>query len=353
MFKDVFKVKKTSYHARMMKYIWNLDYYNFSHMCPYFWLSIFNHFIIVFVFIFKQVYRLVFVKFVRFMLEMLMSVHEHINDYFDEIEQQKLQKKAYYYIEHPEILGKFKYRYIDKFLDKINDTDLRWKVRDLYYESSRKIETEKEREIRLAKEAEAEKERLRLREEFMKMCEDQEKRNKLLQTEAYIDYVKKEHEKRKRAEEEAKRQRIIRNKQRITNILKIVKPILTWCAYLLGSFVVIVGLYYGYVFFDWLIGYFSNIKHTTYIKVGKMTALTIGSIAGIALALFILFHIISYLIKIDMSFVWLKKGANFVSKPFVWLYKKALKPAWCWTVSAIGLVIQMFKNQCPAIEWED
>lgn len=42
MFKDVFVLKKTSWHVKMMKYIWNLDYKSFSHMCPYWWLSVFN-----------------------------------------------------------------------------------------------------------------------------------------------------------------------------------------------------------------------------------------------------------------------------------------------------------------------
>lgn len=49
MFKDVFVLKKTSWHVRMMKYIWGLDYKDFSHMCPYWWLSVFNFLIAIWV----------------------------------------------------------------------------------------------------------------------------------------------------------------------------------------------------------------------------------------------------------------------------------------------------------------
>lgn len=42
MFKDVFVLRKNAWHSRLMHYIWGLRYHDFSHICPYFWLSIFN-----------------------------------------------------------------------------------------------------------------------------------------------------------------------------------------------------------------------------------------------------------------------------------------------------------------------
>jgi hypothetical protein len=41
----IFTLKKDAWHAKLMKYIWNLDHTDFTHMCPYFWLSIANFFI--------------------------------------------------------------------------------------------------------------------------------------------------------------------------------------------------------------------------------------------------------------------------------------------------------------------
>lgn len=59
MFKDVFVLKKTSWHVKMMKYVWNLDYKDFSHMCPYWWLSVFNAVIGLWVVgFFKEGYKL-------------------------------------------------------------------------------------------------------------------------------------------------------------------------------------------------------------------------------------------------------------------------------------------------------
>lgn len=42
MFSDVFTLHKRSWHSRLMKYTWNIDCEDFTHLCPYFWLSIFN-----------------------------------------------------------------------------------------------------------------------------------------------------------------------------------------------------------------------------------------------------------------------------------------------------------------------
>ncbi len=46
----IFTLKKDAWHAKLMKYIWNLDHTDFSHMCPYFWLSVANFFIFSWIF---------------------------------------------------------------------------------------------------------------------------------------------------------------------------------------------------------------------------------------------------------------------------------------------------------------
>jgi len=60
MIKDVFVLSKNAWHSKLMKYIWNLNYRDYSHMCPYFWLSVFNVIAFVPVFIGKSVIGKIF-----------------------------------------------------------------------------------------------------------------------------------------------------------------------------------------------------------------------------------------------------------------------------------------------------
>ena len=40
MFVETFKIKTNSWHVKLVKYMWDLDYYEFTHICPYFWLVV-------------------------------------------------------------------------------------------------------------------------------------------------------------------------------------------------------------------------------------------------------------------------------------------------------------------------
>ncbi len=53
MIKDVFVLRKSSWHMKLMKWIWNLDYRDFSHICPYFWMSVANVIIVPIVAFFR------------------------------------------------------------------------------------------------------------------------------------------------------------------------------------------------------------------------------------------------------------------------------------------------------------
>lgn len=53
MIKDVFVLRKNSWHMSLMKWIWNLNYRDFSHICPYFWMSVLNIVIIIPVALFR------------------------------------------------------------------------------------------------------------------------------------------------------------------------------------------------------------------------------------------------------------------------------------------------------------
>lgn len=49
MFAETFKLKKSSWHLSLMKWIWGYDSHDFYNLCPYFWLTILNLFIAPFV----------------------------------------------------------------------------------------------------------------------------------------------------------------------------------------------------------------------------------------------------------------------------------------------------------------
>ncbi len=42
MIKDIFTLKKKSWHHYLMEFLWGLTYKNFPNMCPYFWLTVVN-----------------------------------------------------------------------------------------------------------------------------------------------------------------------------------------------------------------------------------------------------------------------------------------------------------------------
>lgn len=41
MYKE-FTLSKDSWHAKLMKFMWKIDHTDFTHVCPYFWLSVLN-----------------------------------------------------------------------------------------------------------------------------------------------------------------------------------------------------------------------------------------------------------------------------------------------------------------------
>lgn len=53
MFAETFKLKKSSWHLSLMKWIWGYDSHDFYNLCPYFWLTILNLFLAPFVILWK------------------------------------------------------------------------------------------------------------------------------------------------------------------------------------------------------------------------------------------------------------------------------------------------------------
>lgn len=58
MIKDVFKLKKDSWHLKLMNFIWGYNERDFPNMCPYFWLSVLNCIIVIIIGIPYLLYKL-------------------------------------------------------------------------------------------------------------------------------------------------------------------------------------------------------------------------------------------------------------------------------------------------------
>lgn len=239
MFKDVFKLKKTAYHVRMMRYIWNLDHTDFSHMCPYWWLSVFNHLIFIELFIVKESFRYTG-KLLTWLWKKGEDALEAIDDYMEAKRLEALQKQALYYEQHPDEF--FKVRGKDRY-KILNATT--WKVRNFLNEKYNEMQEALDNNKMLQ---EAEVKTNQLKDKFLKICTVPNKQQ-LIENDQWIVYMDQMEQQelqrkmqREREAREAERQRKIRNKEKINAILRIVKPILTWCAYILGTVVFLAAL---------------------------------------------------------------------------------------------------------------
>ena len=153
MIKDVFILKKNSFHVRVMKYIWNLDYHDFSHMCPYWWLSVFNFIVIVPWFVIKETFKFIGYLFRR-LGSFLSSVFEMLDEWMEEQAEIRHQKEVEYYIANK---------------DKIKTISEKkyWKiVKSLSWEKGKIIDEVYEEEKRAKRRAKEEREELERMEEL-------------------------------------------------------------------------------------------------------------------------------------------------------------------------------------------
>lgn len=59
MLKESFTLKKNGWYVKLMTYIWGFKHTDFSHMCPFWWLTIFNLIIIIPVFVTKVSWKVI------------------------------------------------------------------------------------------------------------------------------------------------------------------------------------------------------------------------------------------------------------------------------------------------------
>lgn len=357
MFKDVFVLKKTSWHVKMMKYIWNLNYYDFSHMCPYWWLTVFNHIVFIPVFLAKSIY-----KGCSMLANFIGSWFEALMDYYEQKRVDNYRTLAKKLVEDPKRVLRLSdderqkvYQYMGYNERQIVSSYYNQVQTDNYYKKQ-KIEQEK-RIIEQEKEEKVQK----TYEEAVKSINDKEAAN-IASVAAEKEYLREQ----EKIREEAERQRRIRNKQKITRILKIVKPILTYGAYTIGSLLVLIALYYFGIFIVWSYTKLSEIKHSTYVELLK----SLWWICKISFASGIIGVIIYFItkqirkiripdieIEINIPHFGIRKFFsrmfNYLLIPFDFIINKGIIPFFKAIGNGIKLIIQMIKNECPAIKWED
>jgi len=318
MIKDVFVLKKNSWHTKLMKRIWGWDYYDFSNMCPYFWLTIVNVIISPFIILF-DVAKLIATKinnFIRPYLEAMAIAYE-----------KRCEEK--------------KERWYDKYLDRIdnilikeNPTEQDFKL----LEKIRDADWDKNRDLFL----------------LWRNKLDSEKKGMLNQRYYELQdsyYEKKRQEDYKKQEIKTVKEK--NNRQKIAEILPVAKLIvkglgvvaILFVAFLLYKLAIIV------IGWDWL-------------TIIKKFGIGFGAAILILTALYLLYLTFKVLIKIIVK-LWcvfgkycvpceenrdkIGNGFESVGKAFVYPFVKigeGFRFMW-------DLAVTLKRNNCPGIDWED
>lgn len=415
MFKDVFTLKKRAWHARMMKYIWGLDHHDFSHICPYWWLSVANCFIFIefftvvegfklIIYIFKMIFKffnLITEPFIVSFQDWSKERNRKAEIKREAKEERKRQrdrerweKWSKYYRENPEKLVEIKAKSYSVF-DKIADNLRRWhyedweKIRDQVYTLEEKLE-----EAQIIKDAE--EARLKAvaylkakKDKFLSIYKGDDV-EALLVDGNFEDYLRKWENQKKQAEIEAEAARRRAAKDRINHILRIIKIPTTIAAYTLGTGAILFGVYWLFRFFIWTAEGFNSVHHKSWVKFGSLILaillIILALVAG-ATILYLLWRGFWWLLNkwedyryerrqrrniSDNSVIYAERkkkthpidrianvmdkifdGLNWIGNIFVIIWNKIIVKAYKAIRSAILFLIQMIKNNCPAIEWED
>lgn len=387
MIKDVFTLKKGSYLIWLMKYIWRLDYRDFSHMCPFFWLSILNHFAILVVFPIKEGGRLSWwlIKqswkpiciFFLWLERIIEAFDEHQTAIWEKKRNEKWAKKAAYFKEHPELLVDQDGTIFDKILNKIAKyhSSEYYLLKEQTRQIAEKIQNDKWIQEAAEAQKRAEAKFKKNKEEFLAIFQGNiQEREQLAEGDGWINYLTdyKSHVKQKEIEAEADRRRA--NKERINRILRISKPIMTVCAYILGGVITSAIIYYLYKLFKWINAGIQRTPSPDWPAVWHVIGFGLkwagfAIIAGLFLLLIIYISIqvkkhsnIHIKIKLPKFRIKTKtnRGGGYIVPVlnttgglFVWIWRKFIIRPFKAIGNGFQFTFQMIKNNCPAIKWED
>lgn len=366
MSEKIYHINKNNIFVKIMKYIWNLDHHDFSHMCPFFWLSLANIFIIVPYFCICKALLAIKVS-GSYIIDLL-------DAYFEELDKKATEKEIARYQE----LSKNNFKNVTISREKIRTLE-----KKIYkYDLESKIETRSDQFInslfRTYWDKENEKERLKRAKKHERERELEEARrlsriNKfksiyekklssdeiehIIFTNSYESYIR-EYEQDK---ERIAREKMIANKVKINKMIEVIKPIFTWLAYTLGGFVT---LFIGYWLVIWtgsFIEWFSELDFTLYEKAKQAIKQSLA-VTGIIVLIGGIVILLSYLIiegiknnSFSISINIPTPVINFFSS--VWNFILVLLKGIAYPFKQIGnlisFLITMVKDECPPIKWED
>jgi ABC-type multidrug transport system fused ATPase/permease subunit len=361
MFNEGFSFKKNAWHAKLMKYIWGFESKEFTHMCPYFWLSVFNVIISPLFLPIRFIFWTIIPKFILFPIWAGFKEFCNIIDKYgkklgetyekwcikqeekweeerkknlislDRIEIDKVKEipedviraieKDYWsginYYKYKESKKKSKkwMKWLDIFINLHKVDPESWnKIIEKKNEIAEKIQEINEK---LAASIVIKKVEL-TEEEKMKIQLQQEEKQKRLEYQAAKqeqEEMKKHARELAKKEDERKRKELLdarrihrmdvvrRNKERINKILKIAKPIATVFIWVVGIFAAIIGLFLVYKGIIIIGKSISSVHHNTWImwgNIGKWIAIILG--------------IIAFLIGIVFGIKWL---VNYIKLPSI------------------------------------
>ena len=273
MIKDVFELKKDNIFCKMLKYSWNVNYDDFSHMCPFFWLSIITV-IILPVIVFIKIEIFLFVNIVKVLFKLIEWIAKIDSKYTEKVHKRTIERIK----SDPE--------YVKKLIKK-------WKY------SSYNIPG------------------------YIKHADVDNDINKIMSGE-YKKYS------------EQKKKKELTNKEKINLIVKYALPIGRVILYIIGIIIIILGLYIIYTFIDFLIHFhYRPIDWEIVLKVLKYIGVSISLLAAIALIVFILRFLFNMVdlyipnINIFKPFKWLWKGLCTIVQMIIQLYHNSC-PAIKW-----------------------
>lgn len=305
MFVDSFTLKKNSWHAKLMWLTWHLETRDFSHICPYFWLSIANVLILPLTLVIYALYYMVKypVKWYNDMIESFETKRrEEYNKWLSD-EMQKLKTDdTYWDVVTEKLLAS------NSCSRKYQDLMFRHYKWQVHGEAYDKFIQWRDKYFNL------EHERDRIEEERRELVKQQSFQVKLNQ------------------------------KAKVNWLLKIVKPLTKVFLVILTGVILWVIYILGKLLINWISTWKITVVLANLKTIGILLLLCLG-VTVIVLFIRWLFLKMKHSLRIPCH-VTDKIGNFFIMLlvPFVWIG------------GGIGLLFriigQMIRNNCPAIEWK-
>lgn len=282
MFKDKFVLHKNSWHLSMMRYIWGFTHRDFSHMCPYFWLSILNLLIIPFVAAWKT------------FVAILVWLADSVDEGFIIWEQRQ-------YVRYENLYKNDKGRF-RKLVLGMSERKF-WRVIDCRMEDSPYLSQLKMERAKI-------------------------------ESEQYYQRITKQRKKKESS---------LANKQRITNLVMRFKAVGQFLLYVAAGATVGLVLLFVWKLCAWLSSFhYGRFDLNKFVKL----LLIFGELFIAAVATIVIIYGILQTCKAVGNWLYKKaKWFRFLAIPFVWLWKGV--------TTIMEIVVQIYHNNCPAVEWEE